>query len=277
MSPFAVILMTVRTFAALILFAGIAGAQPAITPPLPTESTVVRLATAPSEKSLKEAATLLRTVTGSPYLSLNIAQSTIAITGTPAQLALAEWLSKAIDRPADWRPSGSAYGDPTAREFKLPNGPEELAHVFYLRNTATPRALQEILTVVRTVADVQKLFYRSEPGMIAYRTDSAYANLVEWPLPKLDSPPGDSSHESDTFKLPAPARDGTDDVVQVFYVRPPLTVDQFNGLMNALRSTLFIQKTFGTLSPPVLVVRGSPAQLSQSAQLIFGPPPGGPH
>jgi hypothetical protein len=39
--------------------------------------------------------------------------------------------------------------------------------------------------------------------------------------------------------------------------------------MTALRTTVYIQKTFGTVSPPVLVVRGSPVQLSESARLIF--------
>ena len=118
------------------LFAGIAGAQTAVTPPLPTESTVARLTNAPSEKGMKEVATLLRAVTDSPYLSWNIAQSTIAITGTPEQLALAEWLSKAIDKPAGWRPSDSEYGNATAREFKLPSVPDELVrHRLALRNT----------------------------------------------------------------------------------------------------------------------------------------------
>jgi hypothetical protein len=183
-----------RTSAALILFACIAGAQTAVTPPLPTQSTVVRLTNAPSDRALKEVATLLRTVTGSPYLSSNIAQSTIAITGTPEQLALAEWLSKVVDKPAGWRPSDSEYGNPTAREYKLPSARDELAGVFYLRDTATPQAMQEILTVLRTVADVQKLFFRSEPKMIAYRADPSQANLIEWLLPKLDSPSGDLSH-----------------------------------------------------------------------------------
>src|SRR5580698_5644571 len=99
-----------------------------------------------------------------------------------------------------------------------------------------PRALQEILTILRTVADVQKLFFRSEPKMIAYRADHSYANLIEWLLPKLDRPTGDLSHRSDTFKLPTPARDGSDDVVQVFYLKPPVSVDEFNSLMTALRT-----------------------------------------
>jgi hypothetical protein len=174
---------------------------------------VVRLTNAPTEKALKEVAALLRAVTGSPYLSSNIAQSTIAITGTPEQLALAEWLAKAIDKPAGWRPSDSEYGNPAAREYKLPSGPEEVARVFYLRDTATPQAVQEILTIVRTVLDVQKLFFRSEPKMLAYRTDPSMADLIEWLLPKLDSQSGDPSHTSDSFKLPTPARDGSDDVV----------------------------------------------------------------
>jgi hypothetical protein len=262
--------LTPRTLA-LILFARIAGAQTVAPPPLPTESTVVRLTNAPTGKALNEVAALLRTLTGSPYLSSNVAQSTIAITGTPEQLALAEWLSKAIDKPAGWRPSDSEYGDPTAREYKLPSGPDELARVFYLRDTATSRAEGEILTILRTVLDVQKLFVRSEPKMIAYRADPSMAKPIEWLLSKLDTESGDPSHTSDTFKLPTPARDGSDDVVQVFYLKPPVTMNEFSGLITALRTKVEIQKTFGIFFPPVLVVRGSPAQLSESGQLIFTP------
>jgi hypothetical protein len=258
-----------RTLVALILFAGITRAQSGITPPFPTQSTVVRLTNAPSDKALKEIAVLLRAVTGSPYLSSNIAQSTIAITGTPEQLTLAEWLLKEVDKPADWRPSDSEYGNPTAREYKVPGASDELARVFYLRGTATPQGVQEILTILRTVADVQKLFSRSEPKMIAYRADPSQANLIEWLLPKLDNPSGDLTHSSDTFKVPAPARDGSDDILQVFYLKPPVSRAEFNRLLMALRTSVYIQKTFGTLSPPVLVVRGSSAQISESEQLIF--------
>jgi hypothetical protein len=175
-----------QTLIPLILFAAIASAQTAVTPPLPTESTVVHLANAPSDKALQEVVALLRFVTGSPYLSSNVAQSTIAITGTPEQLALADWLSKVIDKPAGWRPSDSEYGNPTAREYKLPGGPAELARVFYFRDTATRRAEGEILIVLRTVTDVQILYYLSEPKMIAYRANPAQADLIEWLLPKLD-------------------------------------------------------------------------------------------
>jgi hypothetical protein len=266
-----------RTLIPLILFASIASAQTAVTPPLPTESTVVHLMNASSDTALKEVAALMRAVTGSPYLSSNVAQSTVAITGTPEQLALAEWLSKVIDKPADWRPSDSEYGNPTAREYKLPSGPAELARVFYLRDTATRLAVQEICTVLRTVTDVQIYFYRSEPKMIAYRANPAQANLIEWLLPRLDGASGDLRHTGDTFKLPTPAWDGSsDEVVQVFYLKPPVTVDEFNGLLNALRDKVHTPKTFGTrtTSPPVLVVRGSPVQLSESEQLIFASKPG---
>jgi hypothetical protein len=36
--------------------------------------------------------------------------------------------------------------------------------------------------------------------------------LIEWVLPKLDSPSADVSRPSDTFKMPRPARDGSDDI-----------------------------------------------------------------
>jgi hypothetical protein len=115
----------------------------------------------------------------------------------------------------------------------------------------------------------------SEPKMIAYRANPAQANLIEWLLPKLDSASSYQYHTSDTFKLPTSAWDGShDDVVQVFYLKPPVTVDEFNGLLNALRNKVHTTKTFGTTAPPVLVVRGSPEQLSESERLIFASNPG---
>jgi hypothetical protein len=53
--------------------------------------------------------------------------------------------------------------------------------------------------------------------MIAYRTDPTMANLIEWLLPKLDSQWATRT-TSDSLKLPIPAGDGSDDVVQVFYL-----------------------------------------------------------
>jgi general secretion pathway protein D len=65
---------------------------------------------------------------------------------------------------------------------------EQVVKVFYLSNLTSPQEMQEILTVLRTVVDVQKVFSYSGQNALVVRADADTMALVEKLISDLDKP-----------------------------------------------------------------------------------------
>ncbi len=65
---------------------------------------------------------------------------------------------------------------------------EQVVKVFYLSNPTTPQEIQEMLTVLRTVFDVQKVFNYTAQNALVVRCDADTMALVEKEIADLDKP-----------------------------------------------------------------------------------------
>ncbi|MDP9054135.1 MAG: hypothetical protein M3N93_07500 [Acidobacteriota bacterium] len=65
---------------------------------------------------------------------------------------------------------------------------EQVVKVFYLSNITTPQEMQEILTVLRTVVDVQKVFSYTSQSALIVRAEADTMALVEKLIAGLDKP-----------------------------------------------------------------------------------------
>lgn len=65
---------------------------------------------------------------------------------------------------------------------------EQVVKVFYLSNVTGPQEMQEILTVIRTVVDVQKVFNYTAQNAIVVRAEADTMALVEKLIADLDKP-----------------------------------------------------------------------------------------
>jgi len=65
---------------------------------------------------------------------------------------------------------------------------EQEVKVFYLSNVTSPQEMQEILTVIRTVVDVQKVFNYTAQNALIVRADADTMALVEKLISDLDKP-----------------------------------------------------------------------------------------
>ncbi len=65
---------------------------------------------------------------------------------------------------------------------------EQVVKVFYLSNVTTPQEMQEMLTVLRTVVDVQKVFSFTAQNALVVRADADTMALVEKLVSSLDKP-----------------------------------------------------------------------------------------
>src|ERR1019366_7996666 len=65
---------------------------------------------------------------------------------------------------------------------------EQVVKVFYLSNVTSPQEMQEILTVLRTVVDVQKVFSFTAQNALIVRAEADTMALVEKLIADLDKP-----------------------------------------------------------------------------------------
>jgi general secretion pathway protein D len=65
---------------------------------------------------------------------------------------------------------------------------EQVVKVYYLSNTTTPQEVQELLTVLRTVTDVQKVFNYTAQNALIVRAEADTMALVDKLISDLDKP-----------------------------------------------------------------------------------------
>ena len=91
-----------------------------------------------------------------------------------------------------WKPLSSntifvTVDNPTKRREYA----EQVVKVFYLSNVTGPQEMQEILTVLRTVVDVQKVFNYTAQNALIVRAEADTMALVEKLISDLDKPRGE--------------------------------------------------------------------------------------
>jgi hypothetical protein len=208
----------------------------------------------------REILTLLRTVADVPSASMDAGRVTIE--GSVEQLGRAEWLVHQIDRPADWQPSQQERDNPATREYA------GKIRIYFLANTPTPQAMQETLTILRTVLDTQRLFNYSRLHAVVLSGAQTQLDAVEWVLRQIDVPAGSVRVDSGLYRYveegPAPF-----DTVEVFALPDDFTAQRLNEMVRTLRSRpISVMKIFNRTIPPSLVVHATAAQIDQVAQAV---------
>ena len=246
----------------------------------PKQDAVVTLANTPTAQTVKQMTTILRTVADVPEVSFDEAHSSFTLRGQANQLGLAEWLLRAMDKPAGWQSSTQEAADPSSREYHSQKGgyPIEdrspVARIYYLTNTTSKLGMQEILTVARAVGEIQQMAECDSPRLIVFRGTATIVDLGEWITRKLDVPAGGGAFAlqnqnpgANLLKLPGTS-DGTEDIVRVLYLDPAMSQKGIGDLSRKIRATLAIRTIFWKTSPPAIVVRGSSALLAQAQQIV---------
>ena len=113
-------------------------------------------------------------------------KQSIELTGATLNEAL-DYL--AIVTKAFWKPlSANAIFVTQDNTTKRRDYEEQVMKVFYLTNVTTPQELQEIVTAVRSVADIQRLFVYNAQNAIIARGEADRIALAEKIIHDLDKP-----------------------------------------------------------------------------------------
>ena len=93
------------------------------------------------------------------------------VRGTAEQIALATWLTKELDTPAQQDHGSSAH------EYHLSASRNEVVRIFYLTPTDTIAAFQKFVTDLRRTTSIRDAFTYNGPRALALR---GTVNEITW-------------------------------------------------------------------------------------------------
>jgi hypothetical protein len=201
---------------------------------------------------LQEALTTIRTVADVQKI-YQLSPRTLILRADANHMALSEFLIAQYDQPAGPRSA------PTVQSTHFDDPRMDSVIVYGLAHTSTTPQLQTILTTLRTVLQIQKIYQQSSAWLYAIRGTAAQIQMAEWLIPKLDTDaPGSGDNE---MQVPG----GKDDVVKVFYLPPTADLD---SLLVSTRTVAKIPVIYYNLTPLALVVRSTADQVAMAGKLI---------
>src|SRR5215468_10763665 len=133
-----------------------------------------------SPKALQEYLNAIRSVSEIRAASANWEDKSITLNGTEEQISLAAWLAKELNDAPAGRSAMMQHDYPGAI------GSDQEVRVYYLAHTATDQERQEVVNIVRSVADIRCFFPVNEIGAIAARGTPQQLDMAEWLLNELD-------------------------------------------------------------------------------------------
>jgi hypothetical protein len=235
---------------------------------------VLYLANSESQLNLQEVMTSFRVVTELRYVYPYFKRNAVAVRGTPAQIQLMEWVAAELDRPANAPPPTN----PDARQYKVQDGTGDVACVVRLAHSATPQNLQEVMTLIRTVTDIRRVFPVASRRALSWRGTAEQIRLMEWLVTELDQP-ADAPLPPNTVDHQTGVRDGSGDVVRLFHLPQASTPRDLNELMTLVRTVTDLRRAFPYQARKALGFRGTAQQIQMAEWLVNAlalPPGSGP-
>ena len=137
---------------------------------------------------------------------------------------------------------------------------QNIDRVLHFKHTESTQALQEAVTVVRSITQIAKATLDATQKTLTFSAPAGQAATAEWLFNQLDQP----------GKPEAAAEFTTDsgDFVRVFYFAQPLTNQELQEVATVVRSTGELRRLFVYSSSRAIVVRGSAADLRLAAWLF---------
>ena len=219
------------------------------------QSTVaLHMTIVPNQAALNEVATIMRTVGDIRQLSTNHSTNDIIVSGSEADTAFAAWLVKQLDNT---EPQSSG-------PYSMPNG--SVAQILYLKHTGGQNAvLNEVVTTLRAVADVQRIFTYTPLQAIVLRASPTRLQAAEWLAAQVDvTTTDDARFQPHEYLL----QDSAGQVLRVLYAVHPTSLAGLNEMITTLRTVADIQAIFSRSTPPGIAFRTSPAK-AQMADWLF--------
>jgi hypothetical protein len=147
-------------------------------------------------------------------------------------------------------------------QYLVPGNSDDVVRVFYITSAANVQDFQQLSTLVRTIANITRVFTYNAPKALVVRDTAAQIQLAEWLVKELDQPGADSSHE---YRIPG----GKDDVVHVLYLLQTGSQQAFQKAATQIRTATQITRVFTYTTPKALALRGTADQIALAERLAM--------
>jgi hypothetical protein len=186
----------------------------------------------------------------------NPAVRTIAVRGTPAELALADWLADRMAKPGGFNQPVARYDYDTA-----PDG-ATAARFLYFPAGATAQQINQTTNIVRTLSGINRMWVLSGRGIIL-RAKPAEADLAEWTVNTIGKPRDQAGSASYFY-----AAGGKETAVRAFWLPRLTSAQSVQELTNAVRTLTQINRMMPLIDPSWLCVRTTPERADLAQWLV---------
>lgn len=143
--------------------------------------------------------------------------------------------------------------------------PAPADRVFRFAHTEAPQQLQEIATVVRSIAEVKDLAVNPAAKTLTVRADALQMGIVEWLLDELDRPVSpQAAPVSREYRMAGDAGER----VRILYFTAGRTPQDLQEAATMVRSLGEIPRLFTYSAAKAIVVRGAAPQVALAAWLV---------
>lgn len=220
---------------------------------------VFHLTNAETPRAFEGIAAAVRTIADVRPTSVDGAQKSITVRGPADRIAAAEWLVREIDKPAVDAQSEQRE----LREYRLPG--DEAVRVVHLGFARTPQELQEIATLLRTTAEIRRLYAMSANKLLTMRARLDALELARWVVDELAH--SGSAPQNPAIRACRSAR-GEDETLQIFYLTQAESMQQIPEFSAMLRTIGGIRRLFIYNPRKAVVMRGTPDEMEAAAWLV---------
>jgi hypothetical protein len=158
----------------------------------------------------------------------------------------------------------AAAQDSSVHQYRGATEADQVTRVFYAAHLKTAQELQEMTNLIRTIAEIQRMFPNTAQQAIAVRGTAAQVDAGEWLFRELDKPAGAQNSGKHEYRAPGDA----DFVTRVFYPASARTPQDLQELVNLIRTVSDVAHMFPYVPQQAIALRGTTAQVAMVEWLV---------
>jgi type II secretory pathway component GspD/PulD (secretin) len=145
--------------------------------------------------------------------------------------------------------------------------------VFYLTNTGTFSAMQELVLTLHVIARLKRVFSFDRLNALVLRGPAEDMALAEWLISELDAPPSQSARAQEGQTLAAHEYSAPDplhgqNAVCVFHLKNPTADRDRREISSLLLAKARIPSRCVCAAPNAVVARGTASEIARAEQII---------
>jgi hypothetical protein len=221
---------------------------------------VINASAAQTPAALQELVNVVRTAADINRVFPFNATKSIVVRAASERVKLASWLvSQLLSPPASMPAEFLLMND-------LPRFPQKRIHLYVLQKATSPTAIQETVNIVRTMADVNRVFPFNQTNAVVARGNDEQIAICDWLIPALDKTPPGAGVASEHIQILSPYP--TEAEERVFYL--PLTSTQTDvlQLINRIRTDTGMNRVFPSFTAMAISLRGNAAQVAKAEEIV---------